>query len=242
MNKKTSAAFVLQQLEAQSDAEKKAFLPYFFKTGEGEYGEGDKFLGVVVPKIRIVAKQNKDIPYASIDDLLSSEWHEARMCALLILVMRFAKVDENGKHEIFEYYLAHTAGINNWDLVDLSAPAIVGGYLLDRADERGILYTLVRSDNLWQQRIAMVSTFTFIRHNDFVDTIKLAILLLDHPHDLMHKASGWMLREMGKRNETLLRDFLDQYAKRMPRTMLRYAIEKMEESLRQYYLKSSRTK
>ena len=238
MSTTNQSDYILHELESLSDSEKKIFLPHFFKTGKGEYGEGDKFLGVVVPKIREVAKRHKDVSFDIIAELLSSEWHEVRMCALLILVMRFNKADENTRNEIYRFYLLHTSSINNWDLVDLSAPGIVGANLSAKgADERQELYRLAESSNLWEQRIAIVSTITFIRNGEFDDTLQLAKIMMHHPHDLMHKAIGWMLREVGKRDKAVLTSFLNDYSLEMPRTMLRYAIEKFDEEERQYYLK-----
>jgi 3-methyladenine DNA glycosylase AlkD len=229
---------IRKELAGFSSEEKKAFLPHFFKTGKGEYGEGDKFMGVVVPNIRIVAKRHLDASVSTAEALLSSEWHEERMCALLILVTQFAKADEKRRKAIYQFYLAHTWSINNWDLVDLSAPNIVGAYLKDKGEiDRKVLMKLSESTCLWEQRIAIVSTITFIRNREFDYTLRLARRYLHHPHDLMQKATGWMLREIGKRDEDVLRSFLDEYATEMPRTMLRYAIEKFDESTRQLYLK-----
>lgn len=238
MEKEDKHIQVISALQALADEEKKRVLPRFFKAGVGEYGEGDKFIGVVVPNIRCVAKQFRGLDFDTIGELLQSPWHEVRMCALIVLVDTFKREKGEGRTKVYHYYLSHTATINNWDLVDLSAPYIVGEYLLDKgADEREELYRLAKSRNLWEQRIAVVSTITLIRHGDFEDTFSLAALLINHPHDLMHKAIGWMLREVGKRNEPLLKTFLDQYVTIMPRTMLRYAIEKFAEDERQYYLK-----
>lgn len=238
MSTTNQSDYILHELKSLSDSEKKIFLPHFFKTGKGEYGEGDKFLGVVVPKIREVAKRHKEVSFDVIAELLSSEWHEVRMCALLILVIRFNKADENTRNEICRFYLLHTSSINNWDLVDLSAPGIVGANLSAKgADERQELYRLAESSNLWEQRIAIVSTITFIRNGEFDDTLQLAKIMMHHPHDLMHKAIGWMLREVGKRDKAVLTSFLNDYSLEMPRTMLRYAIEKFDEEERQYYLK-----
>lgn len=238
MSTTNQSDYILHELESLSDSEKKIFLPHFFKTGKGEYGEGDKFLGVVVPKIREVAKRHKEVSFDVIAELLSSEWHEVRMCALLILVIRFNKADENIRNELYHFYLLHTSSINNWDLVDLSAPGIVGANLSAKgSDERQELYRLAESSNLWEQRIAIVSTITFIRNGEFDDTLQLAKIMIHHPHDLMHKAIGWMLREVGKRDKAVLTSFLNDYSLEMPRTMLRYAIEKFDEEERQYYLK-----
>lgn len=218
---------ILQSLRQHINAEKAIVLPRFFKTGKGEYGEGDRFLGVTVPNIRLVAKQYSNAPLEVASRLLDSEWHECRMCALLILVIQYKKAKKELKQEIFNLYLSRTDRINNWDLVDLSAPNIVGEHLYLCTD-RTILYQLADSPLLWERRIAMVSTLTFIRRGEFNDTFSLADKLVDSRHDLMQKAVGWMLREMGKRDIALLRIFLNKHASTMPRTMLRYAIEKME--------------
>lgn len=222
---------ILHSLRQHIDAEKAIVLPRFFKTGEGEYGEGDKFLGITVPHIRLVAKQYGHAPLEVVNRLLDSEWHECRMCALLMLVMQYKKATEEDKQAIFDLYLSRTERINNWDLVDLSAPGIVGEHLYPCTD-RSILFRLAESPLLWNRRIAMVSTLTFIRRGDFNDTFALADKLVTSRHDLMQKAVGWMLREMGKRDIALLRIFLDKHAATMPRTMLRYAIEKMDSAER----------
>lgn len=222
---------ILHSLRQHIDAEKAIVLPRFFKTGQGEYGEGDKFLGITVPHIRLVAKQYGHAPLEVVNRLLDSKWHECRMCALLMLVMKYKKATEEEKQAIFDLYLSRTERINNWDLVDLSAPGIVGEHLYPCTD-RSILYRLAESPLLWNRRIAMVSTLTFIRRGDFNDTFALADKLVTSRHDLMQKAVGWMLREMGKRDIALLRIFLDKHAATMPRTMLRYAIEKMDSAER----------
>ena len=226
---------ILHSLRQYIDAEKAIVLPRFFKTGKGEYGEGDKFLGVIVPNIRLVAKQYSHVPLEVVSRLLDSEWHECRMCALLILVMKYKKAAEQEKQAIFDLYLSRTERINNWDLVDLSAPNIVGEHLYSSTD-RTILYRLAESSLLWNRRIAMVSTLCFIRKGDFGDTFALADKLVTSRHDLMQKAVGWMLREMGKRDISLLRIFLDKHAATMPRTMLRYAIEKMDSAERREWM------
>mgnify|MGYP002529258988 FL=1 len=226
---------IQQELEQYIDPVKREYLPNFFKTGKGQYGEGDKFLGVVVPNTRIVAKRHKDIPFEVMAELLQSEWHECRLCALLMMVERFKKSDEKEREAIYRFYLSQTERINNWDLVDLSAPYIVGEYLRDKS--RDDLYRLAESNLLWEQRIAVVATVTLIRNNDFTDILRLAELLLQHKHDLMQKAIGWMLREMGKKDRDLLLQFLDKYRMVMPRTMLRYSIEKLTEAERKYYMK-----
>jgi 3-methyladenine DNA glycosylase AlkD len=239
---------ISSELDKFIDAEKREVLPRFFKTGKGQYGEGDKFLGITVPHIRNVAMQHLDLSLDEIDQLLMSPWHERRMCALLIMVEQVKRsykrswLKEHSENEAdalrqdyYHFYLQHTHKINNWDLVDLTAPTIVGEYLVDH--DRDILYQLADSPFLWDQRIAVVSTIVFIKRNDFMDIYALSEKLLHHPHDLMHKAIGWMLREAGKRDKSRLMDFLDVHSCEMPRTMLRYAIEKFPENERQYYLK-----
>ena len=229
------AADIQRELETYADPVKREYLPRFFKTGKGEYGEGDKFLGVVVPNTRTVAKQHKDAPFAVMAELLQSQWHECRLCALLMLVERFKKSSEKERKLIYDFYLSQTARINNWDLVDLSAPGIVGEYLKDKS--RDDLYRLADGALLWEKRIAVVSTYTLIKNGDFTDILALSERLLHHPHDLMRKAVGWMLREMGKRDKDLLVQFLEKHSKVMPRTMLRYAIEKFPEEERKEFMK-----
>lgn len=236
-NQLMTAKQIQQQLEFLSTPEKRDFLPYFFKTGKGQYGEGDKFLGVVVPDTRAVAKANKLISFDELDKLLDNEYHECRLCALLILVERFKKEKApQEKTRIYNYYLSKTHRINNWDLVDLSSKDIVGNYLADKSD-RNILYQLAESNLLWDQRIAITSTFAFIKNHDFADTIRLSEIFLTHKHDLMHKACGWMLREVGKQDRNTLIQFLDQYYKIMPRTMLRYSLEKLLPEEKAHYMK-----
>lgn len=223
---------ILRGLMAASDEEKKRVLPRFFKTGNGQYGEGDKFLGVVVPETRKVAKAHKEASYDLIEALLESEWHECRLCALLILIEKYKKAPE----EAVRFYLTHLKGINNWDLVDLSAPYILGDYLVSHPDH-SVLYTLAQSPVMWEQRIATVSTLMLIRHGQFTDTIELARTFLDTRHDLMQKAVGWMLREVGKRDKPLLVSFIETHKAAMPRTMLRYAIEKFPAEERMGFMK-----
>lgn len=229
------AELITDEIKQCVDPVKREYLPRFFKTGKGQYGEGDRFLGVVVPNTRIVAKRHKDEPLEVMAELLQSEWHECRLCALLMLVERFKKSDEKGRKEIYDFYLTQTPRINNWDLVDLSAPQIVGEYLLDKS--RDELYRLAESTLLWDQRIAVVATYTLIKNRDFIDILRLSEQLLNHKHDLMQKAIGWMLREMGKRDKDLLVQFLEQYSKKMPRTMLRYSIEKLTDEERRFFMK-----
>lgn len=210
-------------------------LQHFFKTGPGEYGEGDIFAGIKVPPCRELAKKYLHLDFKSLQKLVSSKIHEERAIALMILVLKFKKADEKTQTQIFKFYLKNTKHINNWDLVDASAPYILGVYLKER--DRRVLYKLARSKNLWERRIAMITTWYFIRQRDFTDAIKLANILVHDKHDLMHKAVGWMLREVGKRDLATEKKFLKQHAATMPRTALRYAIEKFPEKERRAYLK-----
>jgi 3-methyladenine DNA glycosylase AlkD len=225
---------VKRDLSQLSNPEKAKKISRFFKTGKGQYGEGDIFLGIPVPEQRKVAKRYTDLPLTDLQELLSSRIHEHRLTALLILVAKYGKADNSGKTEIFSFYLKNTENINNWDLVDLSAPKIVGDYLFNK--DTAILDNLAKSNNLWERRIAILSTFTFIRNNHFEDALNIAELLLHDEHDLIHKAVGWMLREIGKRDQEREERFLYKYSMQMPRTMLRYAIEKFDEQKRKFYL------
>jgi len=209
----------------------------FFKTGPGEYGEGDVFLGIRVPVTRKVARKFRELSLDQILKLLKSKYHEERLLALFMLVALFKKGDDIEKKNIYDAYLSHTDSINNWDLVDGSAHHIVGGYLFER--DRRPLYKLVKSKSLWERRISMIATYTFIKKNDFVDTLKLSEILLPDEEDLIHKAVGWMLREVGKLDLEVEEKFLRKHYKKMPRTMLRYAIEKFVEKKRQGYLQGT---
>jgi len=221
----------LRSLGNPNDA---AFLAGFFKTGPGQYGQGDQFIGVRVPVIRRVAKEFMGLPLAEVECLLHSPIHEERLAALVVLVMQAAKADAKARKPIYDFYLANTKFINNWDLVDLSAPQIVGAYLADKS--RRPLYRLAKSSWLWDRRISILATFHFIRQADFDDTLKIAEMLLTDREDLMHKAVGWMLREVGKRDVAVLEAFLGQHCRMMPRTMLRYAIERFPEKKRRAYM------
>lgn len=225
---------IQQTLRDIADPEIAEHSQRFFKTSKGEYGEGDRFLGIRVPQIRKVAREFKQISLKETKQLLQSEYHEERLCALIILVSNMKTADPEEQQRICKLYLENTKFINNWDLVDTSAQYIVGLYLSDK--DRTTLYELAQSENLWERRIAIMSTFHFIKNDDYDDTLKIAELLLNDAHDLIHKATGWMLREVGKRDLKTLEIFLDQHNTSMPRTMLRYAIEKMPEKKRQYYL------
>ncbi|MGA2496685.1 MAG: DNA alkylation repair protein [Tepidisphaeraceae bacterium] len=220
----------LKRLARPKDA---VFLQRFFKTGPGEYGEGDRFLGIRVPVLRKLAREACDLPLGQTLRLLHSPFHEARMLALLILANQMPRAADNVRRDIYDCYLDNIAHINNWDLVDVTSPHVVGAYLADR--DRRVLDRLARSPSLWERRIAIVSTHWFIRHGEFHDTIRIAGLLLNDTHDLIHKAVGWMLREVGKRDASVLHGFLGQHCRRMPRTMLRYAIERLPENIRSEY-------
>ena len=225
---------VKSELREAADSAQAVELARFFKTGKGGYGEGDVFWGIKVPVQRAIARKHTDAALPDIGRLLNEPVHECRLTALLILVEKYSKSDCISRKEIFDFYLSKTGRINNWDLVDLSAPKIVGHYLLDK--DRSILHALAASSSLWEQRIAVVSTYSFIRNSEYADTITICESLLGHTHDLIHKATGWMLRETGKRDEKVLIEFLDKHHKSMPRTMLRYSIEKLDESLKKKYM------
>ena len=230
---------VRAELARYADRKKAALLQGYFKTGPGEYAEGDVFLGVCVPDIRRVAKKCGALASGDIRGLLRSRIHEERLLALIVLVERFKNGDEKARETIFRLYLAHTRYINNWDLVDLSAWQIVGGFLKDKS--KNILYKLARSPSLWERRIAVLATFYYIREGDCAESFRVARLLLSDSHDLIHKAVGWMLREAGKRCSLRKEeDFLRRHYRTMPRTMLRYAIERFPEKKRQRYLRKPR--
>ena len=231
----TQTKQILKNLRELSDSNIAAHSQRFFKTGKGEYGEGDRFLGIRVPAIRKCVKEYHAICLEDTIELLKSPFHEARLLALLILVAKYSSAKESPeKDAIYRSYLNHTKFINNWDLVDSSAPQIVGAHLFSR--DRKPLYRLARSKILWERRISILSTFYFIRREDFTDTLAIVELLLHDREDLIHKAVGWMLREVGNRDREVEEGFLDRYYKEMPRTMLRYAIEKLPETERLAYL------
>ncbi len=223
-----------QELNKHADKKQAELLQRFFKTGKGQYGEGDVFLGIKVPVQRKIAKKFYGLKLEEIQELLNSKIHERRLIALFVLIDKYKKADKTEKKEIFDFYIKNTKNINNWDLVDLSAPNIVGNWLLDK--DRLILYKLVNG-GLWERRISIISTAAFIRNNQFEDSLKIAELLLEDNHDLIHKAVGWMLREVGKKDQQELENFLKKHYKQMPRTMLRYAIEKFKEEKRKRYLR-----
>ena len=207
---------------------------FAFRKGPGEYAEHDKFMGVTNPAVRTLAKECKNLTFDEIQILMNSEFNEERFLALVILTERYKKADATLAEEIYQFYLANMANVNNWNLVDTSAYQIVGGHLDNK--DRGMLLTLAKSDVLWERRIAMVATFQFIRNNDLTWTFRLATLLLNDKHDLMHKAVGWMLREAGKKDVKQLTSFLDKHAAVMPRTMLRYSLEKLPVEQRKHYM------
>jgi 3-methyladenine DNA glycosylase AlkD len=210
------------------------FLQRFFKTGPGQYGEGDHFLGIRVPATRTLARQFADLPLADVETLLHDKWHEARLLALVLLVARYERGDDAERQRVYRRYLANTDRINNWDLVDLSAPNIVGAHL--EARSRAPLDKLARSTSLWERRIGIVATYWLIRRRQFDDTFRISTALLGDKHDLIHKAVGWMLREVGKRDEAALERYLDEHAKEMPRTALRYSIERMTPERHRHYM------
>ena len=222
-------------MQSLANPNKATDLQRFFKTGPGEYGEGDIFLGLTVPVLRKLAQQAGTLGLTEILDLLRSPIHEERFLALVLLVRRYQRADAAGREEIYTFYLQHTVHINNWDLVDASAPAIVGDHLQHRAIAP--LYSLARAESLWERRIAIIATFPFIRRQQFDPTLRIAAILLEDPQDLIHKAVGWMLREVGKRDQNVEEGFLVKHYRNMPRVMLRYAIEKFPVKRRQNYLR-----
>jgi 3-methyladenine DNA glycosylase AlkD len=229
-----TANAVCLELKKHADPVKADFLPNFFKTGIGQYGYGDKFIGVVVPKQRLVAKKYIALDLRQVEKLLHNPIHECRLTALLILVFQFKTADIFQQKKIVDFYLNQTAFINNWDLVDLSAQYILGVYFFTK--DKKVLFRLAKSANLWERRISIIACLWFIRKNQFTDALKIAKILLKDDHDLIHKAVGWMLREIGKRDLNCERIFLDEFVQNMPRTMLRYAIEKFDQKTRREYL------
>ncbi len=230
---------IKKELQKSANPEKAKKLQRFFKTGKGEYGEGDIFLGIIVPKQReIVKNYYKTTTLADIKKLLQSKIHEYRLTALLFLVAKYNNGNEPEKKQIASLYLINTKWVNNWDLVDLSAPNILGAYFLDK--QKKIIYKLAESKNLWERRIAILATFVFIKNNNYEDSLKIAEILLNDRHDLIQKATGWMLREIGKRNIKVELSFLNKYYKIMPRTMLHYAIERFQPEERRRFLNKGR--
>lgn len=227
---------IYRELNKYRNFQKAKILSKFFKTGKGEYGEGDKFLGISVPQIRKACEDYPVKDLKEIQKILKNEFHEIRFAGLVCLVNLYKKSDSKNKEKIFNFYIKNAKNINNWDLVDVSADKIAGDFLLDKRKEREILYKLSKSKNLWERRISVVSTYAFIKKGDFKDILKISKSLLKDKHDLIHKAVGWMLREVGKVDKVSLIIFLDKNYQKMPRTMLRYSIEKFDEKTRQKYL------
>ena len=230
---------MLRELEKKfnelADPVKAKVYQKFFKTGKGEYGESDVFIGLSVPQQRKLAKEFAELSFSDIEMLLSNKIHEYRLTGFFILVYKFEKADEKGKKNIVDFYLKNIDSANNWDLIDCISDKLLGKYLIDKNKE--ILYEFAESDSLWKKRIAIISTFEFIKNYKFEDTLKISEILLTDNHDLIHKAVGWMLREIGKKNQNVLENFLKKHYKNMSRTMLRYAIEKFDEEKRKMYLK-----
>jgi len=225
---------IKKELQDLANEEQAKNLQRFFKTGKGEYGEGDIFLGIKVPLQRDVAKKYQGLSLPKIQELLKSKIHEHRLTGLIILSNKYKEAEEDERANIFNFYLKNTKNINNWDLVDVTAPRIIGDFLFDK--KKNILYDLARSEDLWERRVAIVSTANFIGRGEFEDTLALSEILLDDEHDLIHKAVGWMLRKIGKKDEAVLEQFLKQHYNVMPRTMLRYSIERFPEEKRKMYL------
>ena len=225
---------VIKELSKYADPDKASFFPKFFRTGKGEYGEGDKFVGVTVPHQRKIASKYKDINLKEIKKLIISPIHEYRLVALFILVLKYEKGDDKQKVAVVDFYIDNLEGVNNWDLVDSSAHKILGPWLLDK--DRGMLYEYAWSGQLWLQRISIITTLHFIRNNQLDDTYQISEMLLDHDHDLIHKAVGWMLREAGKKDENRLIKFLENHYSAIPRTTLRYSIEKFDKKRRKKML------
>lgn len=233
--KTQKAEEVVRAIKRKADSDRSVILQRFFKTGKGDYAEGDVFLGLTVPESRNIAKDFRSISLTEVHKLLRSKIHEVRLVALVILVMQYTKSDQINRKKIFNLYLSQTDHINNWDLVDLSAPHIIGTHVLK--GDRKVLYTLALSSNIWERRIAVVATYALIRSGEYADTLAIAKLLIEDKHDLIHKAVGWMLREVGKRDVKMLTAFLDDNCLDLPRTTLRYAIERFPHHKRLKYLR-----
>lgn len=228
---------IKKEIRDSANLSKAKILQNFFKTGEGEYGEGDLFLGLTVPVSRVIAKKYLSLEWSELTELIKSKYHEERLITLLILVEKYSKATETDKSRIYKFYLNHTKWINNWDLVDLSTPKIIGHYQFHYLTGKTNLFSLAQSKNLWERRMAIVASYYFIKQHQYQTTLDIAKLLLRDKEDLIHKATGWMLREVGKESVTTLTSFLKKYYQTMPRMMLRYAIEKFPFQTRQAYLK-----
>jgi 3-methyladenine DNA glycosylase AlkD len=235
-----TAGAVRRDLRKVATSERAALNRWFFKTGPGEYGAGDRFLGVTVPQIRAIARRYESLSLSAIVTLLKSPWHEERLFALLILVSQYARGDESTRRALHQTYVRHIRWVNNWDLVDSSAEMLVGAHLAARS--RRPLRRLATSRNVWERRIAMIATYHYIKKGEFEDALAIAQLLVKDEHDLIHKAVGWMLREVGKRDRAVEEKFLRRHAHHMPRTMLRYAVERFPERLRHRYLRVRRVR
>jgi 3-methyladenine DNA glycosylase AlkD len=235
LKNRMTAEQLKRELQKHANPEKAAILCRFFKTGPGEYGEADVFWGITVPSQRRIAATFRNLSLEQIHRLLGDPVHECRLTALLILVWQYGKANVSGKQEIFDFYLRHIGYINNWDLVDSSAPNILGLHLLDQ--NKALLFKMAESQVVWERRVAVLSSFAFIRRGDYAPTLRLAEMLVHDKHDLIHKALGWMLREVGKRDRTAAERFLQRHCSSMPRTMLRYAIEKFDQPTRLRYLR-----
>ena len=233
-----SATAALREMRRYASPTRAKHSLRYFKTGPGQYGEGDRFLGLSLPQIRTVSRRFRDLPLKDIDRLLASSWHEARLIALIVLTMQYSRADDRTRARLYRLYVSRTDRINNWDLVDVSAHRIVGPYLLER--NRAPLYRMARSRLVWDRRIALIATAHFIRQGQFADTLRLATQLHGDTHDLIHKAMGWMLREVGKKDERALRRYLDRHAGALPRTALRYALERLPASVRKRYMQVPR--
>ncbi len=225
---------IKKELNRLANPEKAKIYQRFFKTGKGEYGEGDVFIGLTVPVQRKLAKKYANLSFSDIEELLSNKIHEYRLTGFIILVYKFEKADEKEKKDIVDFYLRNIKWANNWDLIDCVADKILGAYLVDK--DKKILYKFAKSESLWERRIAIISTFYFIKQNKFEDTLRITEILISDMHDLIHKAVGWMLREIGKRNQKAEEEFLLRHYKKMPRTMLRYAIERFDAEKKKFYM------
>lgn len=224
-----------KDLQKLANPQQAQILQRFFKTGPGEYGEGDVFLGINVPDQRKVAKKYVGISLDALKKLVNSKIHEHRLTGFMLLDYKYQQADQRAKKKLFNFYIKNRAGANNWDIIDVTAPKIIGDFLIDK--DKSILYKFAKSKNLWERRIAMVACIAFIRENDFKDTLRISEILLNDEHDLIHKAVGWMLREVGKRDQAVGEKFLKKHYQKMPRTMLRYAIERFSDKKRRLYLK-----
>ena len=224
---------IKKELDSLANSEKAKVYQRFFKTGKGQYGEGDIFIGLTVPQQRMLAKKYVDLEFSDVEKLISNKIHEYRLTGYLILVYKYEKSAQ--KKDVVDFYLKNVKCANNWDLIDCVADKILGSYTIDK--DKDILYEFAKSDNLWKKRISIISTFAFIKNYKFEDTLKISEILLNDKHDLIHKAVGWMLREIGKRDQKVLEKFLLKHRKEMPRTMLRYAIERFDTAKREFYLK-----